>query len=44
MGGMETVEKINGIGLAIGTILGYLAIISGVIVTILILDTIFFTK
>ena len=41
---METVQDTNGIGLTIGSILGYIAIISGIIMTILILETIFMAK
>lgn len=41
---METVQDINGIGLTIGSILGYIAIISGIMMTILILETIIMAK
>jgi len=41
---METGQDINGIGLTIGSILGYIAIFVGIILTILLLETILFAK
>ena len=41
---METGQNLNGIGLTIGSILGYIAILSGVIMTILLLETLFMGK
>ena len=41
---METGQDINGIGLTIGSILGYIAIFAGIILTILLLETILFIE
>jgi len=41
---METGQKLDGIGLAIGSIIGYIAILAGIIMTILLLETILFAK
>jgi len=41
---METGQNINGIGITIGSILGYIAILTGIIITILLLETIFMGK
>jgi len=41
---METGQNINGIGLTIGSILGYIAILVGIILTILLLETILMAK
>ncbi|MCX9081450.1 MAG: hypothetical protein OIN83_04570 [Candidatus Methanoperedens sp.] len=41
---MEIGQDINGIGLTIGSILGYIAIFTGIILTILLLETILFAK
>jgi hypothetical protein len=43
---METGQKQNeiGIGITIGSILGYIAILAGIIMTILLLETIFMAK
>jgi hypothetical protein len=41
---MESVQKLNGIGLTIGSILGYLAILAGIIMTILLLETVLFGR
>jgi hypothetical protein len=38
---METGQKLDGIGITIGSIIGYIAILTGIIMTILILETIF---
>jgi hypothetical protein len=41
---MEIGQDINGIGLTIGSILGYIAIFTGIILTFLLLETILFAK
>jgi len=41
MKAMETGQNLNGIGLTIGSILGYIAILAGIIMTILLLETVF---
>jgi hypothetical protein len=41
---MESVQKLNGIGLKIGSILGYIAILAGIIMTIFILETVLLGK
>jgi len=38
---MELVQKLNGIGLSLGGILGYIAILAGIIMTILLLEAVF---
>jgi hypothetical protein len=38
---MESVQKLNGIGLTLGSILGYIAILAGIIMTILLLEAVF---
>jgi hypothetical protein len=38
---MESVQKLNGIGLTLGSILGYIAILSGIIMTVLLLEAVF---
>lgn len=38
---METGQKLDGIGITIGSIIGYIAILIGIIMTFLILETIF---
>jgi len=38
---MELVQKLNGIGLTLGSILGYIAIFAGIIMTILLLEAVF---
>jgi hypothetical protein len=38
---MESVQQLNGIGLALGSILGYIAILAGIIMTILLLEAVF---
>jgi hypothetical protein len=37
---METGQDLNGIGVTIGSILGYIAILAGIIMTILLLQTV----
>jgi len=37
---MESVQELNGIGLTLGSILGYLAILAGIIMTILLLEAV----
>jgi len=44
MKAMETGQNLNGIGLTIGSILGYVAILAGIIMTILLLETVFLAK
>jgi hypothetical protein len=41
---METGQKLDGIGLTIGSIIGYIAILAGIIMTILLLETILLAK
>jgi len=41
---METGINLNEIGLTIGSILGYIAIFTGIILTFLLLETIFMAK
>jgi len=41
---MESVQQLNGVGLTIGSILGYLAILAGIIMTILLLETVLLGK
>jgi len=41
---METGQKLNGIGLTIGSIIGYIAIFAGIIMTILLIQTIVLAK
>jgi hypothetical protein len=41
---METGQNLKGIGITIGSILGYIAIFAGIILTILLLETIFMAK
>jgi hypothetical protein len=38
---MESVQKLNEIGLTLVNILGYIAILSGIIMTILLLEAVF---
>jgi len=38
---MESVQKLNGIGLTLVNILGYIAIFAGIIMTILLLEAVF---
>jgi len=38
---METIQKLNGIGLTLGSVLGYIAILAGIIMTYFLLETIF---
>jgi preprotein translocase subunit Sss1 len=38
---MESVQKLNGIGLTLVNILGYIAILSGIIMTFLLLEAVF---
>ena len=38
---MESVKKLNGIGLTLVSILGYIAIFAGIIMTILLLEAVF---
>jgi len=41
---METGQNLDGIGLTIGSIIGYIAILAGIIMTILLLETIILAK
>jgi len=41
---MELVQKLNGIGLTLGSIFGYIAILAGIIMTILLLEAVFLEK
>jgi hypothetical protein len=38
---MESNQKLNGIGLTIGSIFGYIAILAGIIMTTLLLEAVF---
>jgi hypothetical protein len=38
---MESVQKLNRIGLTLGNFLGYIAILAGIIMTILLLEAVF---
>ncbi|MCZ7402786.1 MAG: hypothetical protein O8C61_11255 [Candidatus Methanoperedens sp.] len=38
---MESNQAINGIGLTLGSIFGYIAILAGIIMTILLLEAVF---
>jgi hypothetical protein len=37
---MESVQKLNGIGLTLGSIFGYIAILAGITMTILLLEAV----
>jgi hypothetical protein len=41
---MESVQKLNEIGLTFGSILGYISILAGIIMTILLLESVLFGK
>jgi hypothetical protein len=41
---MESVQKLNSIGLTLGSILGYIAILAGIIMTIFLLETVLLGK
>ncbi|MCX9084548.1 MAG: hypothetical protein OIN87_07125 [Candidatus Methanoperedens sp.] len=41
---METNQEMNRIGLTIGSILGYITILAGIIMTVFLLETVFLGK
>ena len=41
---METGQNLNDIGITIGSILGYIAILAGIIMTLLLLESVFMAK
>ncbi len=41
---MESVQKLYGIGITLGTIFGYIAIFAGIIMTIFLLETVILGK